>query len=260
MKQDNFSVSIVIPCYNEQANLQKGVLDKIGNFTKDNKVFKEVLIVDDGSSDGSQKVIKERYLSQFTKFRLIENSHQGKAFAIIKGIKEANSSYVFFSDFDLATPIEEVTKLMDEVPQGNNIVIGSRKLNREGAPLARKILSFGSVVLRDYFIGLKGIRDTQCGFKLFEKKAALDIISRLLVFKISKKAFGASVSAGFDMEFLFIANRLGYKIKEVPVLWRHVESRNVSFIKDAREAIKDMLIIKLNELQHKYDFSPNKAA
>ena len=105
-------ISLVIPCYNEEANIQKGVLDKIGNYTFADDRFLEVIIVDDGSSDNSRVIIKNKYLKTFPKFRLTQNSHQGKAFAILTGIKHAKGDFVMFSDIDLATPIKVAHKLI----------------------------------------------------------------------------------------------------------------------------------------------------
>ena len=150
-------ISLIIPCYNEEANIQKGVLDKIGNFTRNDDQFVQVMIVDDGSNDHSKKLIKEEYLHQFPKFRLIENNHQGKAFAIISGIERAKGNFVIFSDIDLATPIEESEKLIKQIGE-YDIVIGSRKSNREGAPFLRKIMAVGFIIIRDLLIGLKGIK------------------------------------------------------------------------------------------------------
>ncbi|KKP86988.1 MAG: Glycosyl transferase family 2 [Candidatus Roizmanbacteria bacterium GW2011_GWA2_35_8] len=161
------SISLIIPCYNEQSNIQKGVLDKIGNYTQNNPSFFEVIIVDDGSSDDSKKIIKTKYLKNFPKFRLIENNHQGKAFAVIAGIEKAKGEYAMFSDIDLATPIEEAEKLYKEIKNGYQVIIGSRNSTREGAPILRKIMAKGLIVIRNLIIGLKGIKDTQCGFKLF---------------------------------------------------------------------------------------------
>ncbi len=138
MKKD-FKITLIIPCYNEEANIQKGVLDKIGNYTKNRIIFKEIVIVDDGSNDNSKKIIKEKYLSQFSKFRLIENVHQGKAFAIITGVRQSNSSHVMFLDIDLATPIEESEKLLGELKNDYQIVIGSRNDQRLRAPLLRNL-------------------------------------------------------------------------------------------------------------------------
>lgn len=246
-------ISLIIPCYNEIANIQKGVLDKIGNFTKDDPRFSEVIIVDDGSTDASKEIIKKKYLRLFPKFHLLENPHQGKAFSIISGIKKSKGDYVLFSDIDLATPIEEADRLIKEAENGGEIVIGSRKRERQGAPVLRKIMAFGAIFIRNFIIGLPGIKDTQCGFKLFEKKAALAIINKLLVFHNKRKVKGSSVSAGFDMEFLFLSQKIGYKIQEVPVVWRHVETKNVNFIKDSIEALKDILKIKYYELTNKYE-------
>lgn len=246
------NISLIVPCYNEETNLQKGVLDKIGNYTKDSNYFKEVIIVDDGSSDRSRKIIKERYLSQFPKFRLIENSHQGKAYAVIAGIKKARNPYVFFCDIDLANPIEESEKLIKETNNDYLIIIGSRSAERKGAPILRKIMALGFIFFRNLLIGVKGIRDTQCGFKMFERKAALKIIDNLQVFHDGKRIQDSSVSAGFDLEFLFLASKFGYKIKEVPVIWRHVETKNVNFVKDSLETLQDLLRIKYLDFLGKY--------
>ncbi|MFA6081054.1 MAG: glycosyltransferase [Patescibacteria group bacterium] len=245
-------ISLIIPCYNEEVNIQKGVLDKIGNYTASDKRFFEVLIVDDGSNDSSKIVIKNKYLKIYPKFRLIQNSHQGKAFAVLTGIKQAKYDYVIFSDIDLATPIDEIEKLIDKTKEGGQIVIGSRNNSRAGAPILRKIMAKGFIFIRNMIIGLKGIKDTQCGFKLFEKQAAEKIIDKLQVFHDKRIVKESSVSAGFDIEFLFIGQKLGYKIIEVPVVWKHVETKNVNFIRDTIETLTDIFKIKLLDLQGKY--------
>lgn len=250
--QNKITTALIIPCYNEEANIQKGVLDKVGNFTKNDDRFREVIIVDDGSTDTTKKIIKETYLSQFHKFKLIENKHQGKAFAVITGIKNTQQPYVMFSDMDLATPIEESEKIINAIDSNYDIAIGSRKSNREGAPLSRKILATGYIIIRDILINLRGIKDTQCGFKMFKKEAALKIINNLKVFHPNRKTQGPSVTAGFDLEFLFLATKLRYKIKEVPVLWRHVETKRVNFLHDALETLRDILRIKYYYLTNKY--------
>ena len=251
MISTDMNISLIIPCYNEEANIQKGVLDKIGNFTRNDDQFVQVMIVDDGSNDHSKKLIKEEYLNQFPKFRLIENNHQGKAFAIISGIEKAKGDLVIFSDIDLATPIEESEKLIKQIGE-YDIVIGSRKSNREGAPFLRKIMAVGFIIIRDLLIGLKGIKDTQCGFKIFNRDVAMKIINKLKVFHNKRIAEGSSVTAGFDLEFLFIALKLGYKIKEVPVTWLHVETKNVNFIRDSLETLIDIFKIKYYDILHKY--------
>src|SRR3989339_735672 len=245
-------ISLIIPCYNEEVNIQKGVLDKIGNYTAGDVRFSEIIIVDDGSNDSSKTVIKNKYLKTFPKFKLIENSHQGKAFAVLTGIKQAKGNFVMFTDIDLATPIDEADKLISKIKSDGQIIIGSRNNSRAGAPLLRKIMAKGLIFIRNIIIGLKGIKDTQCGFKLFERKPALKIINKLQVFHNMRIAKDSSVSAGFDIEFLFLGQKLGYKIVEVPVVWRHVETKNVNFIRDTIETLRDIFKIKLLDLQGKY--------
>ncbi len=253
MKNNASYVSLIIPCYNEIANIQKGVLDNFGNYTKNNIRFQEVLIVDDGSTDGTLNMIKQKYLTVFPKFRLIENPHSGKAHAVITGMKEAKSPYIMFSDIDLATPIEEATKLVKEADAGYDVVIGSRTSAREGAPFLRRLMAVGFIMIKNAVVGLRGIRDTQCGFKLFRRTATGEILKRLVVFEKKRTVSGSSVSAGFDLEFLYLAGRLKFKIKEVPVVWRHVETKNVNFITDSFEGLKDILLIKYYELKKSYN-------
>ena len=245
-------ISLIIPCYNEEVNIQKGVLDKIGNYTAGDVRFSEILIVDDGSNDSSKTVIINKYLKTFSKFKLIENSHQGKAFAVLTGIRRAKGDYVMFTDIDLATPIDEVEKLIFKIESGGQIIIGSRNNSRAGAPLMRKIMAKGLIFIRNMIIGLKGIKDTQCGFNLFERATALQIIDKLQVFHDKRIAKDSSVSAGFDIEFIFLGQKLGYKIIEVPVVWRHVETKNVNFIRDTIETLTDIFKIKLLDLQGRY--------
>lgn len=252
-------ITLIIPCYNEAANLQKGVLDKIGNYTRNDDRFKEVVIVDDGSDDESRSIIKSKYLTAFPKFRLIANKHAGKAFAVITGIEQAKADYVFFTDMDLATPIEECEKLFEYSKQGYDVVIGSRNTHRDGAPLSRKVLALGFMWTRNFIIGLKGIKDTQCGFKIFSTSAAHEIINRLKVFNKSQVINTPSVTAGFDLEFLFLARKLKYRIKEVRVTWRHVETKRVAFVKDALETLRDIMRIKYYDLKGQYE-KPNKTA
>lgn len=251
MKGD-FTISLIIPCYNEEKNIQKGVLDRIGNYTKTHPLFSEVIIVDDGSSDSSKTTIRERYLKTYPKFLLIESNHLGKAYAIIKGIREAHGNFVMFSDIDLATPIEEANKLIAKIKEGYQIVIGSRNIQREGAPILRKIMSLGSIVVRNLIIGIKNITDTQCGFKVFKKDIAIKIIDKFKVFNKRKSIKGSSVSAGFDLEFIFLAQKLGFKIKEVPVIWRYAETKNVNFLKDSFESLIDILKIKYFDITGTY--------
>lgn len=247
-----YTLSLIVPCYNEELNIQKGVLDKISNYVKHIPQIKEIIISDDGSTDNSKEIIRKEYLPQFPLFTLLENPHHGKAHALISAIKKAKGDYVLFTDIDLATPIEEIEKMIKEIELKTDIIIGSRNSHREGAPWTRKLLAVGFIFFRNFLIGLKDIKDTQCGFKAFRRVCALKIIDNLQVFKKAQEMHGSSVAAGFDLEFLFLASKYGYSIKEIPVVWKHVETKNVNFIKDSIETLKDILKMKYYDLTGKY--------
>lgn len=246
------TISLIIPCYNEELNIQKGVLDKIGNYVHHIPAIKEVIISDDGSTDSTKTLIKKEYLTQYPLFKLLENEHRGKAQTLISAILTAKGDYVLFTDIDLATPIEEIEKMLQEIEKNTDIIIGSRNNTRAGAPLSRKIMAVGFIFIRNFIIGLKNIKDTQCGFKAFRTDAAKKIIHSLVVFKNTQGVEGSSVSAGFDLEFLFLATKMGFSITEIPVIWKHVETKNVNFFTDTLETLQDIFSIKYYDITGAY--------
>jgi len=235
------------------ANLQKGVLDKIDHFLEKKKISYEVIISDDGSTDGSKDFIKH-FLREHSYFYLRENQHQGKAGAVTSGMLHASGRYILFTDMDQATPIEEVDKLLPYVQGEYDIAIGSRDSKRKGAPWTRVIMARGNILLRKLLIGMGDISDTQCGFKLFRQDVAKTLFSTLLKMHHGFHTLsGSNVSAGFDIELLYLAEQMGYKIKEVPIEWLHVETRRVSPIHDSITGIMDLLRIKKNALEGRYN-------
>lgn len=248
---DKIYLSVVIPSYNEIANLHKGVLDKVEHFLGKQKFGYEVIIVDDGSTDGSVEFV-ESFVKENPNFKILKNPHTGKAGAVSTGMLKAQGQYILFTDMDQATPIEEIDKLLPFTDKFD-IVIGSRKSERKGAPWTRALMGKGMILCRILIVGLRDITDTQCGFKLFKSEAAKKIFTRLTDLHHGyKKISGSSVKAGFDVELLLLAKKMEYKIKEVPVEWLYVESRRVSPIKDSVEAVEDLLKIRLNDLSGKY--------
>lgn len=246
-------LSVVIPSYDEMANLQKGVLDKVEHFLSKKQFSYEVIIVDDGSTDGSVNFVKD-FSSNNPNFRLIENPHLGKAGAVTTGVLGSKGDYVLFSDMDQATPIEEVDKLLPHFDEGYDIVIGSRKSQRKGAPWTRRLMAKGMIFLRTILVNIHGISDTQCGFKMFKRETAQKLFGRInKMHNNFKRVSGSSVSAGFDVELLYLAQKMGYKIKEVPVIWFYVETRRVSPIKDSVDGLVDLIRIKLKSLGGGYN-------
>lgn len=245
-------LSVVVPSYDEMANLQKGILDKIAHFLSKKNYSSEVIIVDDGSLDGSVDFVRN-FIRENPHFSLIQNPHLGKAGSVTTGVLKANGEYVLFTDMDQATPIEEVDKLLPYFSHNYDIVIGSRNSKRRGAPWTRLLMARGMMILRTLLVGISGISDTQCGFKLFQKDVGHRIFSKIKeIHKGFKKISGSSVTAGFDVELLYLAQKMGYKIKEVPVEWLYVETRRVNPISDSINGLKELISIKLNSINGKY--------
>lgn len=246
-------LSVVIPSYDEMANLQKGVLDKVEHFLSKKKYSYEVIIVDDGSKDGSVEFVRG-FVKDNPKFRLIKNPHLGKAGAITTGVLNSKGDYVLFSDMDQATPIEEIDKLLPYFEEEYDVVIGSRRSQRKGAPWTRRLMARGMIVLRTLLVNIHGISDTQCGFKMFRRETAQKLFKKIdQLHNNFKKVSGSNVSAGFDVELLYLTQNLGYKIKEVPVNWLYVETRRVNPIKDSIEGFIDLIRIKSKSLKGEYN-------
>lgn len=244
-------LSIVIPAYNEETNIRLGVLDKVSRYLERQPFAWEVLLVDDGSTDGTGKLL-DSFIKINPGFAVIHNPHKGKAGTVITGMLKARGSIIVFSDLDQATPISELEHLLPWFDKGFDVVIGSRNRKREGAPFSRVVMARGFMLLRTIILGLRGITDTQCGFKGFKRVVAKSIFSRLELYNDHDYASGPMVTAGFDIEVLFLAKRLGFKIREVPVEWHYVETRRVSPIKDSWQGFVDMLRIRENAWRGKY--------
>lgn len=245
-------ISVVLPSFDEMANLQKGVLDKVVHFLEKKKYAYEIIVVDDGSRDGSREFV-EKFMAENSHITLLKNSHIGKAGAVTAGMLKAHGSFILFSDMDQATPIEEIEKLLPYVKEEYEVAIGSRSTKRHGAPLSRQVISWCSRVLRKLLVGLSDIEDTQCGFKIFRRDAAQEIFSKIYALHHGfEEISDSAVTAGFDVELLLIAKKLGYRIKEVPVQWLYVETRRVNPVWDSLEGVRELLVIRLNQLKHIY--------
>jgi len=246
-------LSVVIPSYNEMANLQKGVLDKVAHFLGKQRYSFEVIIVDDGSTDGSVEFVKN-FVEDNSNFKLIKNHHLGKAGAVTNGMLSASGEYILFTDMDQATPIEEINKILPYFSKGFDIVIGSRNSKRKGAPWTRLVMAKGMVVLRGIIVGISGISDTQCGFKTFRHDVAKKLFQKINSINNGfSEISGSKVSAGFDVELLYLAQKMKYKIKEIPINWLYVETRRVSPLRDSIDGLIDLFKIKLNDIKGIYN-------
>lgn len=242
-------LSVIIPAYNEAQNLKKGVLEEVADYLKGVDYDYEVLIVDDGSTDNTVS-LAEKQIKENKGFKLIKNQHGGKAITVIRGLLKAAGEIALFTDMDQATPINQIEKILPLFKDGFDIVIGSRT-GRKGAPIIRKLMAWIWAAIRTITLGLP-FKDTQCGFKAFNVKSRQLIFTKMLKEWTKMRVKGAAVNAGFDVETLFLAQKLGFKIAEVEVEWHHMGTERVQMIKDSLDGLKDILRIKWNDLMGKY--------
>lgn len=240
-------LSIIIPAYNEEANFKRGVLSKVAVFLKNFTSLHEVIIVDDGSIDSTRRLISS-FIKDKKNWRLIINPHQGKAAAVATGVKLVKGENLIFSDFDQATPLSEIEKLLPFLEKGYDIIIGSREVKgakREKEPFHRHLMGkvFNLVVK---IFAFQGIQDTQCGFKLFKTEAAQNLFSHLQVNKPEK--INQAFTGAFDVELLYLALKKGYRIAEIPVFWQHYKTTRVNPINDSLRMFIDVLKIRLYDL------------
>ncbi len=228
-------LSIVVPAYNEQDRIVSS-LQRIADFYKGQTYPWDVTIVSDGSTDKTNQIVNE-FTSGRPGFSLVEYSpNRGKGYAVRHGMRLAKGDLVLFMDADLATPLEETDKLLKHMADGAEVAIGSRPMRESNLekhqPMWREALGRIANKLVQA-LAIKGISDTQCGFKMFTKKANADIFSRC-------KMDGFS----FDFEALMIARDLGYRIDEVPIRWSHQDGSKVVFWRDYPRSLRDLMKLR----------------
>lgn len=242
-------LSVVIPAFNEVKSLKKGVLNEVFGYLSRQRFTWEVLLVDDGSTDATIKLLRN-FAAKYKEFRVLAEPHRGKGGTVIAGVLKARGDIVLFADMDQATPISEVEKFLPKFNEGCDIVIASRA-GREGAPVVRKLMAYGFAILRTLVLRLP-YRDTQCGFKAFRKEAAQKIFKRMKIFNEKHVSKSAGVTAGFDLEILYIARKLKLKVAEVKVAWHHQESERINPLRDSWEGLRDLIRVRVNALLGKY--------
>jgi dolichyl-phosphate beta-glucosyltransferase len=237
-------LSVIIPAYNEEKRLPK-TLETIDAYLSRQTYAYEILVVNDGSKDGTAAIVRG-LTPVIQNLRLIDNKeNHGKGYVVRQGMLEVKGEYRLFTDADNSTSIDQVEKIWPELENGFEVVIGSRGIQGAvigvGQPWYRRLMGeMGNIVIQ-VIAGLWGIKDTQCGFKAFSAKAANEIFSRCKV-----------CQWGFDVEALVLAKKLGFKIKEIPVVWENdVDSRvgPAAYFKTFTEVLQ----IRYNLVSGKYD-------
>lgn len=247
-------LSIIIPNYNERANLERGVLADVYNYLKKAPFTWEVIINDDGSTDDGDRLVQD-FIKNKENFSLIRSKHGGKAAGIWHGIQKSRGEIVLFTDMDQSTPLKEVEKLLPWFEDNYQVVFGSRGKMRKNFPFVRQLTSWGFRFFRGLFL-LHDVIDTQCGFKAMKLEVAKKIFPMLSVIKNAKKnTKGWSVSA-FDVELLFLAEKIGYNLKEVDVNWADEDTsteKGKNFLNESLDMLKQISQVKINDVLGKYD-------
>lgn len=249
---NNMSVhlSVVIPSYNEEANIAKGVLDQVFEYLLKQDYSWEIIFSDDGSTDKTVERLLE-YAAKYPNVIVLKNQHAGKAPTVKAGMLAAVGEWRLFTDFDQSTPLSEVEKLLAKTDK-YQVIIGSREIagaQRGSEPLYRHLMGKGFNLFVQLF-AVSGIHDTQCGFKLFSAQAT-QLFEWLVVYGSEGRRKDAYTGA-FDVELLYLAKKNGFTICEVPIQWHHRETNRVSPIKDSVRMFRDIVKIRLAALMGKY--------
>jgi dolichyl-phosphate beta-glucosyltransferase len=243
-------LTIVVPTYNEK-NRIGGTLQRICEFMSAQPYAIELLVVDDGSADGTADMVE----SMGSGIGVIRNDHRGKAYTVRTGMLAAKGQRVLFSDADLSTPIEEVSRFLPIFDAGYDVVIGSREAPgavRFDEPLTRHLM--GRVFTRVVqLVTGQRFEDTQCGFKAFSHTAAQQVFSRVQLYGPNTPVIRRSKVTGFDVELLFLARKQGLRIREVPVRWYYSRGSKVDPLRDSMQNLLDVLKVRLYDWQGRYD-------
>jgi glycosyltransferase involved in cell wall biosynthesis len=246
-------LSLVIPAYNEAPNLRRGILEQMAEYLAGLSDPCEVLVVDDGSQDETAALV-EVFAREHPAFALLREPHRGKAMAVRAGVLAARGRYVLFADLDLSTPLSYVKPFLELLDGGWDIVIASREAKggaRLGVPPHRRAMGkVFSLLVR--LLLLPGIHDSQCGFKAFQREVAHDLFRSLHVFQANAGQVSGPRVTAFDVELLLVARKKGYTIREVPVRWRHVETKRVNPVLDSYRMLREVLTIWWNDRRGRY--------
>ena len=241
-------ISIVIPAYNEEARLGSTIARVLDYMDSNRLSDGELIVVDDGSSDGTVTVAKEEFAKNGrVRTRVIDyGQNRGKGYAVREGLKRATGEIALFTDADLSTPIEELPKLVAPIISGDfDVTFGSRALDRSligtHQPWRREQ---GGKVMNLIIRVMSGLNfsDTQCGFKAFRMSKFRPLLDTFTIDRF-----------GFDVEFLYAAQRRGLRLKEIPVRWNNVEGSKVDVVRDTRRMFTELAEIRRNTRKGRYD-------
>ena len=243
-------LSVVIPAFEEVARIGP-TLERVRGYLHDQPFDGEVVVVVDGGRDGTLALVRAA-MTDWPALQVLDNdANRGKGYSVRRGMLAARGRYLLFSDADLSTPIVEVGRLIAALEAGGDIAIGSRALAGSDVRVRQAWWrqSMGRMfnhIVR--LVAVPGIRDTQCGFKCFRRDAARRIF-----------ALQRTTRFSFDVELLWIARKLGYRVVEVPVTWVNDPSSRVHPVSDSLRMLVDLARLRFYDLRGAYRGGDNRA-
>jgi glycosyltransferase involved in cell wall biosynthesis len=235
-------VSIIIPAFNEEGRLAD-TLEKIASYVRDKRPDSEVIVVDDGSTDGTA-ALAESWRDRIPQLRVVSNgTNRGKGFSVRHGSLEAKGDIILFTDADLSSPIEEGEKLFAAL-QSRDVAIGSRAVDRSLIEVHQSpFREFAGIIFNRIVRAILWLPfvDTQCGFKAFRRERCRIIFEQQTIERF-----------GFDPELLYLARHHGLSTVEVPVRWAHSPATKVSMMRDSIQMFLDVFVIRWNALRGRY--------
>lgn len=237
-------LSIIIPSYNEETVIEE-TLRKGIEYLEGTGILYEILVVCDGCKDNTG-LIAEGFAKGNEWVTIIDRKvNMGKGYTVKEGCLKAKGEYIIFTDADFSTPIYEIEKLLKYLQEGYDIVIGSRAMKESDIQIPQPWYRENMGKIFNLFvqaIAVRGIKDTQCGFKGFKKSAAKEVFQRQTINGFS-----------FDVELLYIARRLGYRIKEVPVSWLNRQASKVNPLVHPLQMLIDLIRIRIKGWKGTYE-------
>ncbi|PYT50389.1 MAG: glycosyl transferase [Acidobacteria bacterium] len=242
MNPSSPDLSIIIPSYNEESRLP-ATLDGIAGYLQSYRGTAEVLVVDDGSKDGTAAVA-EYFRIKIPTLRVVSNGeNRGKGYSVRHGMQEARGKIALFTDADLSAPIEEAGKLIEAL-ENYDVAIGSRAMDRSLISVHESpFREFAGIVFNKIVRVILWLPfvDTQCGFKAFRRENCGVIFEQQRIERF-----------GFDPELLYLARHHGLRTAEIPVRWGHSAATKVSMLRDSVQMFIDIFTIRWNALRGCY--------
>ncbi len=234
-------LSIIIPAYNEERRLPAS-LDSILAYLAEQPYTAEIIVVENGSSDGTAAVV-EQYSAGHPLVRLLRARMRGKGNAVREGMEAARGQWLFMADADLAMPVTELTKFFPPGGPNYDVAIASREAQgavRYNEPKMRHVMGrvFNALVR---ILAIPRFQDTQCGFKCFRRDVAQSVFAEQTL-----------TGWGFDVEILYIALKKGYKVVEIPVNWYYQTDSRVRPVQDTLRMVRELLQVRWNDLRGQY--------